>query len=105
MQQVQQKLRAFITENFLFGQDGGQLGETDSLIEQGVIDSTGILQLISFLESEFDLRVEDDEVVPQNLDSIAQITAFVMRKRGWSSEPSTAVEAGSSSAVHENVVA
>lgn len=96
MQQVQQKLRAFITENFLFGQDSGQLSETDSLIENGIIDSTGILQLISFLEAEFGLKVGDDEVIPENLDSIARITAFVDRKRG-------SAEASVVSSARENV--
>lgn len=105
MQQVQQTLRVFITENFLFGQDAGQLSETDSLIEKGVIDSTGILQLISFLESEFNLRVEDDEVVPLNLDSIALITAFVNRKRGRLEVALTPTETSSTSPAQKDVEA
>jgi acyl carrier protein len=80
MDLVQQKLRAFIVDNFLFGQDGGELSEDDSLIEMGVIDSTGVLQLISFLEEEFNIRVEDSEVIPQNLDSLNRLAEFVQRK-------------------------
>ncbi|HEY6272823.1 MAG TPA: acyl carrier protein [Terriglobales bacterium] len=80
MKLIQQRLRTFITDNFLFGQDGAELLGDDSLIEKGVIDSTGVLQLISFLEREFNIKVEDEEVAPQNLDSIDCLTAFVQRK-------------------------
>lgn len=82
MNQVQQKLRAFINDSFLFGQGTENLGDSDSLIDGGIIDSTGILELVAFVEREFEVRVADDEFVPQNLDSIARITAFVNQKRG-----------------------
>lgn len=81
MIEVQQKLRAFINENFLFGQGTDDLSDTDSLIDGGVIDSTGILQLVAFVEQEFGIHVQDDEFIPQNLDSVAMISAFVESKR------------------------
>ena len=82
MELIQQRLRTFVTDNFLFGQDEGDLLADDSLIEKGIIDSTGVLQLIAFLEQEFKLQVEDHEVIPQNLDSLSRLVAFVERKAG-----------------------
>ena len=82
MELLQQRLRAFVTENFLFGQEEEDLLADDSLIEKGIIDSTGVLQLIAFLEREFGIQVEDHEVVPQNLDSLSRLAAFVLRKQG-----------------------
>lgn len=81
MDEVQETLRLFITENFLFGRDNEELADSDSLIEKGVIDSTGVLMLVSFLEKDMGVRVEDDEIIPDNLDTIDQLTAFVARKR------------------------
>jgi acyl carrier protein len=80
MELIQEKIRTFVTDNFLFGQDGGKLSNDDSLIEFGVIDSTGVLQLVAFLEEEFKIRVADDEVIPQNLDSLRRLAEFVQRK-------------------------
>jgi acyl carrier protein len=73
-------IRNFIETSFLFrdGRDG--LGDTESLLGAGLIDSTGILELVSFLESEFGIAVLDEEIVPENLDSVEQITAYVDRK-------------------------
>jgi acyl carrier protein len=68
-----------VVENFMFG-DGGDLQVTDSLIERGLIDSTGILELVSFLEKKYAIRIQDHELVPDNLDSLAALSAFVKRK-------------------------
>jgi acyl carrier protein len=76
---VVREIRRFVVQNFLFGQDG-QLGENDSFLETGVIDSTGVLELVAFLEEKFGIAVEHDELVPANLDSLARVTAFVERK-------------------------
>ena len=73
------KVRTYIRENFLFGSDE-QLGDQDSLLDRGIIDSTGAMELVTFLESEFSVEVSDRDLVPENLDSIAAITAFVNRK-------------------------
>jgi len=81
MDEIRLKIRAFITNNFLFGRADQSLSDEDSLIENGVIDSTGVLQLVSFLEEEFGARVEDDEIVPDNLDSLNKLCAFTSRKQ------------------------
>ena len=78
---IRQDLRTFIIGNFMFGQGGDSLTNSQSFLETGVIDSTGVLELISFLEQQYAITVEDDEVIPANLDSIDQIVAFVQRKQ------------------------
>ena len=69
----------FIVENFLFG-NNGDLEDNTSFLEEGVIDSTGILELVSFLEEEFPITVEDEELIPENLDSINNVTAYLQSK-------------------------
>jgi acyl carrier protein len=79
MEQLKQAVRSYITENFLFGTDGG-LADDASLLDNGVIDSTGVLELVAFLETQFAITVSDEELLPENLDSIAKIAAFLSRK-------------------------
>lgn len=71
-------VRDYIVANFLFGEDGG-LGDEDSLIDAGAIDSTGVVELVSFLEERFGIEVQDRDLVPENLDSIGRIARFVGR--------------------------
>ncbi len=75
------KVKSFILENFLFTDDVGAIDEADSFMEKGIVDSTGILEIIYFLEDEFGIEVKDDEMIPENLDSILQITKFIERKK------------------------
>ncbi|MCK4795335.1 MAG: acyl carrier protein, partial [Desulfobacteraceae bacterium] len=77
---IEQQIRSFIIENFLFGESGNDLKKTDSFLENGIIDSTGVLELISFIEETYDFQVEDEELIPENLDSIATVIAYVQRK-------------------------
>jgi acyl carrier protein len=77
MQLTEQKLRKFVGDNFLFGQSGDDLPATESFIESGIIDSTGILELVSFVEQEFGVKIEDEELIPENLDSIHKLMVFV----------------------------
>jgi len=77
--QLKDKIRQFIVENFLFGQDNGLKDDT-SFLDEGIIDSTGILELVSFLEEEFSISVEDEELIPENLDSIMNVVAYLERK-------------------------
>jgi len=77
-----EKLRRFILENFLFTDDESELNDDDSFIENQIIDSTGILEVIEFLEDEWNIKTEDDEMVPDNLDSVNKIISFVERKQG-----------------------
>jgi acyl carrier protein len=81
METIQQDIRNFIISNFMFGQGGEGLADDQSFLETGVIDSTGVLELIAFLEQQFGIAVEDQEVVPANLDSVAQLVSFVQRKK------------------------
>ena len=69
----------FIVENFLFG-DGQQLQDDTSFMESGIIDSTGILELITFLEEKYEIKIEDDELIPENLDNLQNVARFIDRK-------------------------
>ena len=80
MKAITHALRQFVAENFLFGMDA-TFADDDSLLEQGIIDSTGVLELITFLESHFGIAVDDEELVPENLDSITHLTRFVAAKQ------------------------
>ncbi|WP_315549299.1 acyl carrier protein [Microbacterium aurum] len=74
------RVETFIFENLVLGDRARMPAPTESLIESGVIDSTGVLELIEFLEDEFGITVEDSETVPENLDTIERVVAFVARK-------------------------
>jgi acyl carrier protein len=77
------ELRLFISETFLFNEPGAaeSLADEQSLIESGVIDSTGVLELVAFLEERYQIVVADDELVPDNFDSIARLSRFIGSKR------------------------
>jgi len=79
-QEERQDVRKFLEENFLFGQEPG-LKDSDSFLEAGILDSTGVLQLIAFLGQRFGIVVEDSEVTPDNLDSVDKVAAYLDRKR------------------------
>ena len=80
--QVRVELVDFIVANYLFGDVARTPTDEDSLVEGGVIDSTGILELIEFLESQFGIEVSETETVPQNLGTISNLTRFIMSKTG-----------------------
>lgn len=80
MEDVQQRVKRFVMENF-FVSDPSEIGDDTSLIATGMVDSTGMLEVVTFLESEFGVRVRDQEMVPDNLETIGRIAAFVERKR------------------------
>ena len=77
---VRDQVRGFIVNNFLFGEDR-PFAEDESFLETGLIDSTGILELIRFIEDTFSFSVEDEEMIPENLDSLSNIARYVERKR------------------------
>ncbi len=77
------QIRAFITKNF-YVPDGSSIPDEASLLDRGVIDSTGVFEVIGFIEDTFRLTVEDAEMIPENLDSIDRITAYIERKRAAS---------------------
>lgn len=79
MEDIRTRVRSFISNNFYLS---GALADDASLIDEGVIDSTGVLELIAFLEREFSITVEDSEMLPEHLDSVERIDAFVSKKTG-----------------------
>jgi acyl carrier protein len=77
---TEQKLRHYVLENYLFTDDPSALDNATSFLDAGFIDSTGIMEMIAFLEEEFGIKVVDDEMTPENLDSINCLVGFVNRK-------------------------
>ena len=79
---MEEVLRNFIVENFLAAAGLDEFGNDDSFMEKGIIDSTGILELLEFIEETFSIRVEDEEVITDNLDSLNKLKSFIKRKTG-----------------------
>jgi len=79
MENVKQEIRNFIITNYCFGVEG-KIGNEESCMENGIIDSTGILELVSFLEEKYKIYVEPEEIIPENLDTIDRMTHFVSKK-------------------------
>jgi acyl carrier protein len=80
MNSIQSEIRNFVADNFLFGEDPESLQNDDSFLETGIIDSTGVLELVSFIEDQYHVEVDDDELVPENLDSINRLIDFIDSK-------------------------
>jgi acyl carrier protein len=78
---AEQKIRSYILENYLFTNDESALDSNDSFLDKGILDSTGILEVIHFLEDEFTIKIKDEEMMPENLDSVSRICQFVTRKQ------------------------
>ena len=81
MEDVKAALRQFIEQNFVLGAGGLKLEDEDSFLDRHVLDSTGFLELVAFLEETFGIKVGDAEMIPENLDSIDNVAAFVTSKR------------------------
>ena len=79
MSDVKTKIREFIVENFLFGSANGLKDDT-SFLDEGIVDSTGVLELVTFVEDEFSIQVLDEELIPENLDSINNVAAYLEQK-------------------------
>lgn len=77
--EIEKQIHQFLIDNFVFD-PSARIGPEDSLLESGIIDSTGVLELIMWLESTFGFTVEDQEVLPENLDSIRNIAGYIQRK-------------------------
>lgn len=80
MSAIGQTLRDYIAQNILFAPEGFGYNDDDSFLENGIIDSTGVVELVAFLEEHFKISVEDAEITPQNFDSIANLTAYISNK-------------------------
>lgn len=80
MEQIKQSVKNYILENVLYGAGDDALSDEDSFLEKGIIDSTGILEIVSFIEEEFNITVQDEEMIPENLDSVNNLAKFVKEK-------------------------
>jgi len=83
---VEKEIRKFIEENFILDGNDNLSGE-DSLLEKGIIDSTGVLELVAFIEENYSLKIKDEELIPENLDSIKSISRFIQEKLELGGEP------------------
>lgn len=77
---LQSELRKFISDNFLYGQEENPLTDDASFIDSGIIDSTGILELVAFVQDRYKIRVADEELIPAHFDSLNSLAAFIARK-------------------------
>ncbi|MCY6381751.1 acyl carrier protein [Hoeflea prorocentri] len=77
---VTSAIREFVVDNFLFREDMDSVSDTDSLLENGLMDSTGVLELVAFLETDIGIDIQDDEIVPDNFDSISKISRYANAK-------------------------
>ncbi len=78
--EIQETLRNYIAQNILFTPEGFAYSDNDSFLENGILDSTGVVEMVAFLEDHFKISVEDSEITPQNFDSIASLAAYVSGK-------------------------
>ncbi|HQM30223.1 MAG TPA: acyl carrier protein [Syntrophales bacterium] len=83
---LREQIRKFILENFIL-ESPEDLVDDESMLEKGIIDSTGVLELVGYLESTYDIKVEDEELIPENLDSVKNIVAYLEKKLGLSEKP------------------
>lgn len=80
MKGIKGQVLSYIADNLLMGTSALELREDTSFLDHGIIDSTGVIELISFLEETFGIQVEDQEIIPENLDSLRRVEHYVMRK-------------------------
>jgi acyl carrier protein len=78
---IKQQIRNFVIENFLMGDASSMLKDNESFLETGTIDSTGVLEVVTFLESDLGIKVDDKDLVPENLDSVNNLTRYVLRRK------------------------
>ena len=81
MSAMHQQIRDYIVENFLFGDTDTKFSDDDSFMENGFIDSTGILEVITYIEENFNFKIKDNELIPDNLDSINNLVRFITTKQ------------------------
>lgn len=79
--ELRDQIRNFIVENFLFGDTSRLTSDDQSLLDTGIIDSVGVMELVSYLEGDHELQIQDEDLMPENLDSIANLAAFIRRKK------------------------
>jgi len=79
---IEALIRNYILESFLFTTDNGQLQDATSFLEEGIVDSTGVLELVMFVEETFGITVKDEEIAPENFDSIERLARYVRSRTG-----------------------
>ncbi|MDO5575509.1 MAG: acyl carrier protein [Fibrobacter sp.] len=77
---IQSSIIDFVNKNFLMNSGAVKFSNTDSFMEKGIIDSTGVLELVTFVQQEFKITVDDNELIPENLDSVNNLTNYIMKK-------------------------
>ena len=77
---IKKEIKDFIVETFLFGEDADSLKDDDSFMQNGIVDSTGILEVTGFVEEKYNITIENDEMIPTNLDSVNNLANFISKK-------------------------
>ena len=77
---IKEQIRQYLAQNFLFSNNGFNLGDGASFLDEGIVDSTGVLELVLFVEETFSVEVDDEEIVPDNFDTVNNLAAFIQRK-------------------------
>ncbi len=77
---IKAQIRRYVAQNFLFSDNGFELSDDASFLEEGIVDSTGVLELVLFVEDTYNIEVDDDEIVPDNFDSVGSLAAFIERE-------------------------
>lgn len=80
MEQIRQTVKYYILENVLYGAGENELNYDESFLEKGIIDSTGIMEIVSFIEDEYNISVYDEELIPENLDTINNLARYIKKK-------------------------
>ena len=78
--EIRKAIHSYLEENVLFNSDDNSISDDDSFMENGIIDSTGILELVSFIEGKFDFKVDDEDLVPDNFDSVNNLVSYIEKK-------------------------
>ncbi len=81
MPKIENEIRQFLVENFILGDEVDKMGFDESLLENGVIDSTGVLEVVFFVEDKFQIEIDTEEVLPENFDTINRLAAYIRRKQ------------------------
>ena len=79
---VEAQVRSHILQDFMFTDDESKLQNTDSFLEEGIVDSTGVLELVMFVEEQFGVQVDDEDILPENFDSVERLARYVRQKTG-----------------------
>jgi len=79
--EIESKIRAYIAENLLFSDNGFPYSDDTSFLQEGIVDSIGVMEVVTFIEGAFNITVDDHELIPDNLDSVAQLANFIRSKK------------------------